>query len=312
MRGCHPFLEGFDRVRLDFLGILEKKKSPNRLIVDEAINDDNSVGKKRRDTICIALADDTCDEPKIKMNKVVRPNLRVRLGNIVSVHQCQYVSCFRIAIHWNHLSVFGNLKKFLGVNIFSGGICLVRKGDLFLVRGGMRSIEFKVIETDPAEYCIVAADTEIFCEGEPVKREYEDRLDEVGYDDVGGGRKQMAQIRELVELPLRHPQLFKSIGVKPPKDHVKASYVSIIDVDGWAKTVLIQLLEDLVEIDIGVPDEVGCLEVLRIHTKNMKLAEDVDLERIAKDIRGYVGADLATLCTDAALQCRREKMGIIY
>ncbi|KAK9153934.1 hypothetical protein Sjap_001414 [Stephania japonica] len=81
----------------------------------------------------------------------------------------------------------------------------------------MRSIEFKVIETDPAEYCVVAPDTEIFCEGEPVKREDEERLNEVGYDDVGGVRKQMAQIRELVELPLRHPQLFKSIGVKPPK-----------------------------------------------------------------------------------------------
>lgn len=39
----------------------------------------------------------------------------------------------------------------------------------------------------------------------------------VGYDDVGGVRKQMAQIRELVELPLRHPMLFKTIGVKPPK-----------------------------------------------------------------------------------------------
>lgn len=39
----------------------------------------------------------------------------------------------------------------------------------------------------------------------------------MGYDDVGGVRKQMAQIRELVELPLRHPQLFKTIGVKPPK-----------------------------------------------------------------------------------------------
>lgn len=49
------------------------------------------------------------------------------------------------------------------------------------------------------------------------RREDEERLDEVGYDDVGGVRKQMAQIRELVELPLRHPQLFKSIGVKPPK-----------------------------------------------------------------------------------------------
>ena len=42
-------------------------------------------------------------------------------------------------------------------------------------------------------------------------------MDEVGYDDVGGVRKQMAQIRELVELPIQHPQLFKSIGVKPPK-----------------------------------------------------------------------------------------------
>ena len=44
----------------------------------------------------------------------------------------------------------------------------VRKGDLFLMRG-MRSVEFKVVETDPAEYCIVAPDTEIFCEGEPLR-----------------------------------------------------------------------------------------------------------------------------------------------
>lgn len=45
-------------------------------------------GKKRKDTICIALADDTCEEPRIRMNKVVRSNLRVRLGDVVSVHQC--------------------------------------------------------------------------------------------------------------------------------------------------------------------------------------------------------------------------------
>ena len=81
----------------------------------------------------------------------------------------------------------------------------------------MRSVEYKVIETDPPEYCVDAPDTEIFCEGDPIKREDENRLDEVGYDNVGGLRKQMAQIRELVELPLRHPKLFKSIGVKPPK-----------------------------------------------------------------------------------------------
>ncbi|GJN30273.1 hypothetical protein PR202_gb18564 [Eleusine coracana subsp. coracana] len=65
------------------------------------------------------------------------------------------------------------------------------------------------------------------------------------------------------------------------------------------------------EIDIGVPDEVGRLEVLRIHTKNMKLADDVNLEVVAKDTHGYVGADLAALCTEAALQCIREKMDVI-
>ena len=89
---------------------MDRKKSPNRLVVDEAINDENSVislnpktmeelelfrgdtvllkGKKRRDTVCIVLADESCEEPKIRMNKVVRKNLRVRLGDVVSVHQC--------------------------------------------------------------------------------------------------------------------------------------------------------------------------------------------------------------------------------
>jgi len=43
----------------------------------------------------------------------------------------------------------------------------------------MHPVEFKVVETEPAPYCIVAADTVIFCEGEPVKREDEERLDDV-------------------------------------------------------------------------------------------------------------------------------------
>ena len=43
----------------------------------------------------------------------------------------------------------------------------------------MRSVEFKVVETDPDQYCIVAPDTEIYCEGEPIRREDEEKLDEV-------------------------------------------------------------------------------------------------------------------------------------
>jgi len=65
------------------------------------------------------------------------------------------------------------------------------------------------------------------------------------------------------------------------------------------------------EIDIGVPDENGRTEILRIHTRNMKLSEDVEISSISKDTHGYVGADLAQLCTEAALQCIREKMDLI-
>ena len=53
------------------------------------------------------------------------------------------------------------------------------------------------------------------------------------------------------------------------------------------------------------------MEILRIHTKNMKLGEDVDLAAVAKDSHGFVGSDLAALCSEAALQCIREKMDII-
>lgn len=172
------------------LAILERKKAPNRLIVDDAVNDDNSVvalnletmekldlfrgdtvllkGKKRKDTVCIVLADETCEEAKIRMNKVVRKNLRVRLGDIVSVHQCTDVK-YGKRIHVLPFDdtiegVTGNLFDVYLKPYFLEAYRPVRKGDTFLVRGGMRAVEFKVVETDPAEYCIVAPDTEIFCE----------------------------------------------------------------------------------------------------------------------------------------------------
>merc|ERR1712065_93894 len=65
------------------------------------------------------------------------------------------------------------------------------------------------------------------------------------------------------------------------------------------------------EIDIGVPDENGRLEIFRIHTRNMKLDPEVDPEYVAKETHGFVGADMAALCTEAAMQCIREKMELI-
>lgn len=62
------------------------------------------------------------------------------------------------------------------------------------------------------------------------------------------------------------------------------------------------------EIDIGVPDYKGRLQILKIHTKNMKLAEDVDLEQVASSTHGFVGSDLQSTCTEAAMQTIRERM----
>jgi transitional endoplasmic reticulum ATPase len=93
----------------------------------------------------------------------------------------------------------------------------IKKGDTFVVRGSFRPVEFKVVEVDPSDWGIVTDQTILFTEGEPIKREEEEAAEGIGYDDIGGCGLQMAKIREMIELPLRHPQLFKVLGVKPPK-----------------------------------------------------------------------------------------------
>ena len=158
----------------------------------------------------------------ILMNKVVRRNLRVRIGDVVSVHAMPddvpnatkiHVLPFADSIE----GITGNITSTYLIPYFKDCYRPVKKNDTFLVRGGFRPVEFKVVDVEPGEYGIVAPTTTLFDEGEPINRDDENDAEEVGYDDIGGCRKQMAKIREMIELPLRHPQLFKTLGVKPPK-----------------------------------------------------------------------------------------------
>ena len=411
-------------------------KKPNKLIVEESTSDDNSLasvtpavanllglyrgdtifikGKKQKSTICICMddADEGVGEGKIKLNKVVRRNIAVKLGDTVTINPCKDIK------YGNRIHVlpFDDSVKGLSGDLFDTFLKPyfleayrpVKKGDTFICRGAMHPVEFKIVETDPGDYCIVAPDTVIHCEGDPVKRDDEEKLDAVGYDDVGGCRKQLAQIREMVELPIRHPELFKNIGIKPPRgilmfgppgsgktliaravanetgaffflingpevmskmagesegnlrkafeeaEKNAPAIIFIDEIDSIApkrekaqgeveKRVVSQLLtlmdglksraQVIVmaatnrpnsidaalrrfgrfdrEVDIGVPDEIGRLEIMRIHTKNMKLDPEVDLQKVSKEAHGYVGADMAQLCTEAAMQCIREKMSVI-
>merc|ERR1719443_1011594 len=419
-------------------------RSPNRLIVDDTAEviqgeGDNSCvmlstakmeelelfrgdtvlvkGRKRHETVCIAIANDETDDSKIRMNKVVRKNLRVKLGDVVSLHavgdvkygEKVHVLPFEDTVQ----GITGNLFETYLKPYFQESYRPVKKGDCFLVRGGFRPVEFKVVEVEVKEnpdedVCIVAPETITHCDGDPIKREDEEGMDDVGYDDLGGCGKALALMREMIELPLRHPQIFENLGVKPPKgvllhgppgtgktllaravanetgafffiingpeimskmagdseSNLRKAFeeaeknapaiIFIDEIDSIAPkrdktngelerrivSMLLTLMDGLKgrgqivvigatnrvnvidtalrrfgrfdrEIEMGVPDATGRMEILRIHTKNMKLHEEVDLEKVADGTHGYVGADLAQLCTEAALNRIREQLEFI-
>lgn len=99
----------------------------------------------------------------------------------------------------------GNITQTYLIPYFKESFRPVSKGDTFVVRGAMKAVEFKIVDVDPPERCIVVNNTMLFDEGEAIDREADEAQDGVGYDDIGGCRKQMAKIREMIELPLRHP-----------------------------------------------------------------------------------------------------------
>ncbi|CAF1360359.1 unnamed protein product, partial [Rotaria sordida] len=388
---------------------------PNQLIVDDAVNNDDSVvtlsfelmeklqlckgdmiilkGEKHHETVRAVAPNPLCTINHIEMNRVVRNNLRVHLGDTVSIQVCKNIKrgrhIFVLPIDDTVQGITGNLLEVYLKTYFRTPDRPVHQGDVFTVRAAMHVVEFKVIETEPSPYCIVTPETVIHCGDNPIKREEEEiSLNKIGYDDIGGVRKQLKEIKKMVEFTLRHPQLFKTIGIKPPQcillygppgtgksliaravanetgaffflingpeimsklagesesnlrkafEEAEKNSSAIIFIDkldaiapkrkkthGEVEHPIISQLLTLMdglkqrshvivmaatnrrnsidpalrrfgrfdlEVDIGIPDVVDRLEILCIHTKNMKLGDDVDLVQIANETHGYVGAD---------------------
>ncbi|XP_003748003.1 transitional endoplasmic reticulum ATPase [Galendromus occidentalis] len=411
----------------------ETKPVPKRLIVDEAVSGDDSCvylaptkireldlphggivllqGPKRRKTVARLLTDESCLDEKIRVSESVRNNLRTRIGGEITIQICgDIINGKSIRV----LPIEDTVEGFNGSLLYEflypyfhypyDHAKPIHAQDTFTVRGRKRSVAFRVIRTDPTDYCIVDADTTILCAGAPIKRGEEI----VGYSDIGGCRKQLALIKEMVELPLRRPTLLKSFGVKswwnillqgPPgvgktriaRAIVHQTAVYSISINGremvselgdWSGArlsetfrrasknapaiifideidtlapkrdtlgeverrivpQLLTLIDDLKyagqvmviaatsrpesidpavrnlfsfgwQSDLRPPRAKGRLEILRIHTKRMNLANDVDLEKIAAETHGFVGSDISALCSEAALQPIRERMLVNY
>ncbi len=131
-------------------------------------------GKKRKETLVVALVDNKLDEGKIRMNKTVRKNLRVRLGDVVQIKPAGDVPNLT-KIHVLPLAdttqgIQGDLTKTYLIPYFKDAYRPVKKGDLFLVRGSFKPVEFKIVATEPKQFGIVAPSTMLYTEGEPINR----------------------------------------------------------------------------------------------------------------------------------------------
>jgi len=278
----------------------------------------------------------------------------------------------------------------------------VMRGMADLPAYGLQEIRLAVVSTQPRGIVQVGEETVI--ELRPQFEEpKEARRADVTYDDIGGHGSSVDQVREMVELPLRHPELFQRLGIEPPKgvllhgppgtgktllaravaNETEANFfhiagpeimgsrygeseerlrqvfqeasqnapaiIFIDEIDSIApkreqvtgeveRRVVAQLLtlmdgleprqniivigatnrRDAIdealrrpgrfdrEIIIGVPDQAGRREVMAIHTRGMPLAEDVDIDEIARTTYGFVGADLGSLAREAAMESLRR------
>ncbi len=361
----------------------------------------------------------------IRMDGNTRRNARTSIGEMVTVEKAEVKPAKKVVIAPAHQGVLIKTSP----QLFKQGLfrkALVKGDIVSLGKSGRRRVDFQgqeitdifammeeqfagfgfgdlkfiVVDTVPKkEIVVVTAETQVEFNPQAIDVKEEEGISlGINYEDIGGLSEEIKKVREMVELPLKHPEIFERLGIEAPKgvllhgppgtgktllakavasetnshfilingpeiiskfygeseqnlrkkfEEAEQNAPSIIffdeidaiatkreetrgDVEKRVVAQLLGLMDGLKsrgkviviaatnmphlldpalrrpgrfdrEIEIGVPDKDGRLEILKIHTRNMPLAKNVNLKDIARVTHGFVGADLNSLAKEAAM-----------
>jgi transitional endoplasmic reticulum ATPase len=389
----------YGRARLDGQTRVELNLSPGDIIEI----------KGHKTTAAVVWRSHPGDEGKgiIHVDNLTRKNAGVSIGDKVTIKKADVKPAKQVtlapAISQDQQIQFGD-----GIDALAKRGLLKRpcvQGDIVVVPNIAlfgNALPFSIISTNPKGIVLINEETQIKVNEEAAAQAGQ-AASTVSYEDIGGLKDQLQNVREMIELPLKHPELFDRLGIDPPKgvllhgppgtgktmiakavaneagaqfytingpeimskfygqseenlrktfEEAEKNAPSIIFIDemdaiapkrdevqgeverrvvsqmltlmdglkGRGKIIVIGATNrpDSVdpalrrpgrfdrEIEIGVPDKVGRLEILHIQTRNMPKAEDVDLEELANQTYGFVGADLMALAREAAMKSLRR------
>ena len=210
---AYPGDQGGGKARLDPETMLFLKISPGDLVMIE--------GKKKTVAkVWRSLVEDW-NQQKARIDNFTRTNAGVGLGDKITIRKvASEIEAKRVVLAPpeglpKNVNLSGN-PNFSRVLIDFP----VSKNDLIPVPMGMPFVHspivgFKVVELEPEEAVIITKDTQIDFSDKP-ESGFEG-IKQYSYEDIGGLKDELQRLRETIELPLRHPELFQKLGIEPPK-----------------------------------------------------------------------------------------------
>ena len=359
-------------------------------------------GKRRTVAKCLPLYPSDEGKGIIRIDGLGRNNSGIAIGDTISVRKIKAVAAEKVVVA--PLEAIPPIdERYLADALES--VPLI-KGDNVMVPYFGGRLTFQVIGVTPAADAVLVTQKTVFHIAE--KGETLRGVPQVTYEDIGGLTDEIKKVREMIELPLRHPEIFEKLGIEAPKgvllygppgtgktllakavaNESNAHFISISgpeimskfygesearlreifkearekapsiifvdeidsiapkreevtgEVERRVVSQMLSLMDGLEargkvivisatnrpnaidpalrrpgrfdrEIEIKVPDKKGRKDILAIHSRNMPLSDDVNVDKISSVSHGYVGADLEYLCKEAAMKCLRRLLPIL-